>query len=401
MKILVLNGGSSSQKSRLYEIDDTLPATPPEPVWSADADWTHEEGITELTIRAHGQKYSERLETQKRAEVITHMLQTLSQGSNAVIKSLDEIKAVGHRVVHGGPKYSQTVLITPEVEEEIDGLRSFAPLHNPDNLEGIKATEQFLPDIPQFAVFDTAYHRHLPPEARIYPGPYEWYEQGIHRYGFHGISHQYCARRSAQIVKQELADLRIINCHLGNGCSLAAISQGQSIDTTMGFTPLEGLMMGSRSGTIDPSILIYLQREHQYTPDDLEKILNKQSGLKGVSGVSADMRQVQKAAREGNERAKLALNIYIYRLRYFIGAFAAVLNGIDVLTFTGGVGENSAEVRAQVCAGLRFLGLELDQVKNTASPVDEVISEASSSIRVLIVHTEEDWEIAQECWQLL
>jgi acetate kinase len=302
--------------------------------------------------------------------------------------------------VHGGPHYSQSVLITPEVKAEIRRFASFAPLHNPENLSVIETTERILDNIPQVAVFDTAYHSHLLPEAMIYPGPYSWFEQGIRRYGFHGISHQYCARRSAQIVGRDLKSLRIVNCHLGNGCSLAAIRAGQSIDTTMGFSPLEGLMMGTRSGSIDPSILFYLQREHGYSAAQLDQILNKESGLKGISGVSGDMREILHAIKEGNQRAKLALLMYVYRLRYFIGAMIASLAGIDVLTFTGGVGENSPEVRAKTCEAFRFLGLQLDPDKNAASPADQDIATPESAIRVLIVHTEEDWEIARECWHI-
>jgi acetate kinase len=241
----------------------------------------------------------------------------------------------------------------------------------------------------------------MPLHAITYPGPYEWFEQGIRRYGFHGISHQYCAHRSAQIVGRDLASLRLVNCHLGNGCSLAAIQHGRSIDTTMGFTPLEGLMMGTRSGSIDPSILLYLQREKGYDGEQLERVLNKESGLKGVSGVSGDLRQVMQAIEEeDNERAILALDIYIYRFRLFIGMMVAALGGIDVLTFTGGVGENSAIVRARACEGLAYLNLTLNREMNVASPVDQDIADADSSVRVLVVHTEEDWEIARECCRI-
>jgi acetate kinase len=237
-------------------------------------------------------------------------------------------------------------------------------------------------------------------ETVVYPGPYEWFEQGIRRYGFHGISHQYCAERIPQILQRDIANLRIINCHLGNGCSLAAIKHGLSIDTTMGFTPLEGLMMGTRSGTIDPSILTYLQRIHGYTSDELERILNKESGLKGISGISSDLRQIQQAIDEGNQRAKLALDIFIYRLRFFISAMLPALGGLDVLSFTGGIGENSAYVRAAVCAAFEFLNIKLDAAKNTSSPADQDIATTDSAVRVVIVHTEEDWEIAKACWHI-
>ena len=398
MKLLVFNAGSSSQKSRLYEIDQAPTSDAPAPLWSADADWGQHAGQSELKVQARGQTLTKTIATDKRAEIIKQMVQTLWSGETKVIEDLGEIAMVGHRVVHGGPEYQQSVRVTPEVKDVIRHFASFAPLHNPANLEGIEAIEQLRSDIPQVAVFDTAFHKTLPPTETTYPGPYEWVEQGIRRYGFHGISHSYCARRSAELVGRDIATLRIVNCHIGNGTSLAAIQGGKSIDTTMGFTPLEGLMMGGRSGTIDPSIVIYLQRERGYGVDQLEQILNKASGLKGVSGVSSDLRQVLQAIKEGNKQAQLAFDTYIYRLRYFIGAMIVSLGGIDVLTFAGGVGENSSEVRVRTCEGLRFLHCELDQEKNNTASGDEEISTANSAVRILVVHTQEDWEIARECW---
>lgn len=400
MKILILNAGSSTQKSRLYEITNSLPDLPAPPLWEADADWTKNKSTAELKITtAQGQTLQEEVSTASRPVVIEHMLKTLWSGQTQVIGSPSEISIVGHRVVHGGNEYRESVRITPQVKEAIQRLSSFAPLHNPANLEGVEAVERVLGDIPQVAVFDTAFHSQILRESAVYPGPYKWFEHGIRRYGFHGISHQYCAHHTAQILGRDLASLRIINCHLGNGCSLAAIQHGHSIDTTMGFTPLEGLMMGSRSGSVDPSILIYLQREKGYSADALDKILNKDSGLQGISGVSSDMRAIHKAIAGGNERAELALNIYIYRLRFFIGAMLATLGSMDVLTFTGGIGEHDALVRARACAAFGFLNLKLDLEKNAISPADTDIATPDSAVRVLIVHTEEDWEIAKECWQ--
>lgn len=401
MKILVLNAGSSSNKSRLYEIGDTLPATAPTPLWQADADWTKEQGKATLKIStASGQKSEQKVSADSRPQVIQDMLKTLWSGPTQVLQGPQEIALVGHRVVHGGAEYQQSVRITPQVKATIRKLAEFAPLHNPVNLEGIEAVEQVLGDVPQVAAFDTSFHKTLPKETQVYPGPYAWYEQGIRRYGFHGISHHYCTGRIGQILGRDPVTLRIINCHLGNGCSLAAIRNGLSIDTTMGFTPLEGMMMGARSGTVDPSILIYLQREKGYTADTFDQILNKESGLKGISGISNDIRQVQKAINEGNERAQLALDIYIYRLRYFIGALLAPLGGIDVLSFTGGVGENVPSIRAGACTAFGFLNLAIDEQKNAQSPADQDIATAESAVRVVIVHTEEDWQIAKECWQL-
>lgn len=404
MKILVLNAGSSSQKTCLYDMpDDFLPANPPEPVWDGFVDWTHHQGFAEVRVKtAAGAVLKEDLQTTDRPAVVQHLLNTLSQGETKVIAGTNEIAAVGHRVVHGGDKYRERVRITPEVKAAIAQLAVFAPVHNPANLEGIETTEQILgPAVPQFAIFDTAFHAHLPPPAYTYPIPYRYLEQGIRRYGFHGISHQYCAHRAAQLLGQELKDLRLITCHLGNGCSLAAIQNGVSIDTTMGFTPLEGIMMGSRSGSVDPGILIHLLRQGECPVDELDKLLNRASGLQGVSGVSADLRQVMSAIADGNEQAKLALDTYVHRLRAGIGSMLASLGGLDALVFTAGVGENSAPVRAAACQNFAFLGLKLDPDKNNAQPVDQDIATTDSTIRVLVVHTQEDWAIAQECWRVV
>jgi len=401
MKILVLNAGSSSQKSCLYELNDVLPDRPPQPLWEAQIDWNHREGVTELKVEtASGTEQKEEFASDSREAAISRMLETLWQGKTQVINSLTEIDIVGHRVVHGGQDYQQSTLISPDVKEAIARLSVFAPVHNPVNLEGIEALEKILPNRPQVAVFDTAFHAQLPPAAFVYPGPYEWLEDGIRRYGFHGISHQYCARRAAQILNRDLTHLRLITCHLGNGCSLAAIRGGWSVDTTMGFTPLDGLMMGSRSGAIDPGIIIHLLRRSDLTPEKLDNILNRNSGLKGISGVSSDMRQIGEAITQGNERSQLALDIYIHRLRAGIGAMLASLGGLDALIFTAGVGENSAVVRAAACEAFGFLGLKLDGEKNQHSPVDEDIAAVDSAARVLVIHTQEDWEIARECWKL-
>ncbi|MGA7932406.1 MAG: acetate kinase [Kovacikia sp.] len=401
MKILVLNAGSSSQKCCLYEIaDDLLPADPPEPLWEATVDWTHQQGFAEIKVKtAAGEVLKEETPTQDRVKVITHLLETLWQGKTAVMGQPSEISAVGHRVVHGGREYSKTVKITAKVKATIARLATLAPVHNPANLEGIIAIENILGmAVPQFAVFDTAFHSQLPEAAAIYPGPYQWVEQGIRRYGFHGISHRYCAERSAQILHRDLQDLRLIICHLGNGCSLSAVYNGHSIDTTMGFTPLDGLMMGARSGSVDPGILIHLLRQEGYTADQLDQELNKESGLKGISGVSADLRQVMAAIAAGNPQATLALDIYIHRLRSCIGSMLASLGGSDALVFTAGVGENSPIVRARACEAFEFLGLKLDPLQNESHPVDKDIATADSTVRVLVIHTQEDWAIAQACY---
>jgi acetate kinase len=401
VKILVLNAGSSSQKIRLYNIADALPEQAPRPLWQADTEWIAEKGAGQSTITTvSGQSLRVEVPAASRSAVMEQMLKMLWSGATQIIDDPHDIVVVGHRVVQGGPHYQESVLITAQVKDTIRQLSAFAPLHNPINLEDIEAVEHVLPSVPQVATFDTAFHRQMPLKATIYPGPYAWYEQGIHRYGFHGISHQYCARRVAQILGRDLATLRIVNCHLGNGCSLAAIRGGRSIDTTMGFTPLEGLMMGTRSGSIDPSILLYLERQQAETADTLERILNKESGLKGISGISYDMRIVLQASEQGNERARLAIELYVYRLQTFIGSMIAALGGIDVLSFTGGVGENATAIRAATCEAFGFLNLKFDAARNEASPVDQDIATPESSVRILVVHTEEDWEIARECWRL-
>jgi len=378
-----------------------LPDLPPAPLWEADADWSERQGAAEIKITtSHGQSRQEEIQTNSRPEVIEHLLTTLWSGPTQVIAQASDIDMVGHRVVHGGQDYRESTRITPAVKDAIKSLAVLAPSHNPANLEGIEAIERILPSVLQVAVFDTAFHSQMPLPAAVYPGPYEWFEQGIRRYGFHGISHQYCAHRTAQILGKDLKSLRLITCHLGNGCSLAAIQQGCSIDTTMGFTPMEGLMMGSRSGSVDPGILLYLLQQKGYSADQLDNTLNKASGLQGVSGISSDMRQVLHAMAEGNTRAKLAFDIYVHRLRSFIGAMLATLGGVDALVFAGGVGEHSAQVRASACEAFGFLGLKLDLEKNAQSPTDADISTADSAVRVVIVSTQEDWQIAQECWKV-
>jgi acetate kinase len=302
--------------------------------------------------------------------------------------------------VHGGPEYQEPVKITPEVKAAIAKVSAFAPLHNRAELEGMEIVEKLLGRVPQIAVFDTGFHRNMPLAAKVYPGPYEWFENGIHRYGFHGINHQYCAGRAARVLERELNSLKVVSCHLGNGCSLAAIRGGQSIDTTMGFTPLEGLMMGTRSGSVDPGILTYLMRQKGISGQQLDEILNKQSGLLGVSGISGDLREILAAIKKGNARAKLALDIYVHRLQSGIGAMVAVLGGLDALIFTAGVGENSPEVRAATCENFGYLGLKLDPEKNLQSFSDKDIAASDSSVRVLVIHAQEDWAIAQECWKL-
>jgi acetate kinase len=397
MYLLVLNAGSSSQKSSLYRLETELPQQPPEPLWLGHIDWIASD-LGSLTIKSNGVQQQTELANRDRA--LETMLNTLVEGETKVLDRLEQIDLVGHRVVHGGAKYFQPTIIIAEVKSAIADLIPLAPNHNPAHLEGIEAIARILPEVTQIAVFDTAFHSQIPEPAKVYPLPYEWFERGIQRYGFHGISHQYCATKTAQILDKSLDSLKIITCHLGNGCSLAAITNGICIDTTMGFSPLEGLMMGTRCGSIDPEILLYLMREYGLNGDELNQLLTKESGLLGVSGISADMRAIIAACAEGQGRSQLAFDIYIHRLRSSIGAMIASLGGLDVLVFTAGVGENTAKLRAETCEQFAFLGLYLDTDKNNARPINEDIATEDSQVRVLVIHTEEDWAIATQCWQL-
>ena len=400
MKILVLNSGSSSQKSSLYEIGEAVPDDPPVPLWEGKIEWSGEVAQAEVK-NSRGAVQKDTVNVSSREKAVEHLLGTLWDGKTQALTSPAEIDAVGHRVVHGGAKYEEPVRVTAAVKSGIAEASAFAPLHNRAELEGMEIIEKLLGPVPQIAVFDTGFHRKMPQSAAAYPGPYQWFENGIHRYGFHGINHQYCAARAAQLLRRDLNSLKLVTCHLGNGCSLAAIREGLSIDTTMGFTPLEGLMMGTRSGSIDPGILTYLMREGQLRPEAIDDVLNKESGLLGISGISGDMRDILAAMNQGHSRAKLAFDIYVHRLRAGIGSMVAVLGGIDALVFTAGVGENSAEVRDAACKNLDFLGLKLDVLANTQSKCDADIAAPDSAIRVLIIRAQEDWAIARKCWRLM
>ena len=399
MKILVLNSGSSSQKSSLYEFTSSLPQHPPAPAWEGKIEW--DSGHAEMSVRtSSGPRLDSRVEAGSRAAAVEQLLETLWNGKAGVLSAPSEIDVAGHRVVHGGQKFTQPTFITAEVKATIAGMAAFAPLHNRAELEGIEIIAKKIGAIPQVAVFDTSFHSQLPEAAAVYPGPYEWLGRGIRRYGFHGINHQYCAERAAQLLGRPLDSLRLVNCHLGNGCSLAAIEGGRSVDTTMGFTPLDGLMMGTRSGAVDPGILTYLMRQDGLSGQQLDDVLNEKSGLLGISGASSDMREIVGAMKAGHARAKLAFDIFVHRLQSSIGAMIAVLGGLDVLVFTAGIGENSPEVRAGTCAKQDFVGLSLDPAKNAQPAADQDISQPESTVRVLIIRGQEDWAIAKECWRL-
>jgi acetate kinase len=417
MKILVLNSGSSSQKSSLYDLRAPLPALAPNPLWQGEIEWSGDDA--EIKIQTSTSANSkQKLKVSSRAEATRQLLATLWTGAMRVVASAKEINVVGHRVVNGGPDYREPALVDAPVKAAIEAAAAFAPLHNRAELDGMAIIEKEIPGVPQVAVFDTGFHRHLSAAAYVYPGPYEWLAKGIRRYGFHGINHQYCAERATQILQRGARGLRIVSCHLGNGCSLAAIQDGRSVDTTMGFTPLEGLMMGTRSGSVDPGILTYLMRQEKPTGEQLDDLLNKKSGLLGISGFSGDMREIidamknssdAKAQAAGNSkseyattagRAKLAFDIFIHRLRREIGAMIAVLGGLDVLVFTAGIGEKSGEVRVAACEAFGFAGVQLDAAKNTESPADADISTTGSAVRVLIIKAQEDWAIARDCFRI-
>ncbi len=399
MKILVLNSGSSSQKTCLYEIGGTLPDDPQPCLWEGKIEWDGD-GAVALIKNSRGVARQDRVKVSSRAHAVERLLDALWSGGARGVASASEIAVVGHRVVHGGPHHEEPVLITPEVKSAIAAAAEFAPLHNCAELEGMEIIEKLLGPVPQVAVFDTGFHRKMPLVAAVYPGPYEWFEIGIRRYGFHGVNHQYCASRAARLLRRDLNSLRLVTCHLGNGCSLAAISEGHSVDTTMGFTPLEGLMMGTRSGSVDPGILTYLMRQGRLQAEEIDETLNHKSGLLGVSGISGDMREILDSIKQGHPRARLALDIYAHRLQAGIGAMVAALGGIDALVFTAGVGENSPEVRSAACGKLGILGLKLDEAANARPSADQDVATQDSQVRILVIRAREEWAIAEECWKL-
>jgi acetate kinase len=403
VKILVLNSGSSSQKACLFDLGAPLPDDPPEPLWQGKLEWRDQRATLE-TGTSSGAVLKVNVERGERSAATSQLLNELASGKTRVLESLSEIDVVGHRIVNGGRFYNRPTVITPEVKSAIEKMAVFAPLHNRLELDGIALMETLFEKcrgaVAQVAVFDTGFHSGLSDAAAIYPGPYQWVEQGIRKFGFHGINHQYCAGRAGKILGRNLADLKLITCHLGNGCSLAAIRGGKSIDTTMGFTPLEGLMMGTRSGSVDPGILTFLMREKRLDGKALDELLNQKSGLLGISGLSADMREIIAAMKSGNPRAQLAFDIFLHRLRAGVGSMLAALNGVDAVVFTGGIGENSPEVRAETCSHFSFLKLALDTSKNSAKPVDTDIASPESTVRILVIRAQEDWAIARECWKL-
>lgn len=400
MKILVLNSGSSSQKACLYHLTGGLPDLPPTPLWQGEIEWREDRATLRVCVSS-GKSTKQELKREDRSETTKRLLQGLIAGETRVLTHFSDIDVVGHRIVNGGREYSRPVRITAEIKSTIQKMAAFAPLHNRVELEGIELIETECGEIPQVAVFDTGFHSGLSDAAATYPGPYEWVQRGIRKFGFHGINHEYCAGRATQLLGKDPAPLRLVSCHLGNGCSLAAILGGKSVDTTMGFTPLDGLMMGTRSGAVDPGILTYLLRDGQLDSKSLDEILNTKSGLLGISGVSGDLREVVAAMHNGNKRAQLAFDIFLHRLCSSIGSMVVALNGVDGIIFTAGIGENSSEVRAATCSQLSFLGIILDPEKNSVAKPDQDIAAPNSKVHVLVIRAQEDWAIARECWRLL
>jgi acetate kinase len=399
MKILVFNAGSSSQKTCLYEIGTLIPEDALAPLWEGKIEVDGDNAEVRLK-NSRGVRAEETVRVEAESASVGELLVMLWSDKSRSVGAPETVDVVAHRIVNGGPDYRDPVLITPEVKAAIARASSFAPLHNASGLAGIEFAEKRFGGVPQVAVFDTGFHKTLPEAAYVYPGPYEWVAQGIRRFGFHGINHQYCAERAARLLGKVGGSLRLVICHLGNGCSLAAVRNGRSVDTTMGFTPLEGLMMGTRSGSIDPGILTYLM-SRGFTGPQLDELLNKKSGLLGISGVSGDMRDVVREMKGGNLRAKLAFDIFVHRLRASIGAMVAALGGIDALVFTAGIGENSPEVRAAACGHCDYLNIELENDKNAAVSDDQDIARTGSAVRVLVLHAQEDWAIAKGAWKLV
>ncbi len=392
MKILVCNAGSSSLKFSFFESEGELLLA------EGGIDWTTKP--TRLVFRRSGQQeVREELKLQKHSDAAARILDDLQAGPSALLHVIGELQAVGHRVVHGGERYTAAVRITPEVKRVIGELAELAPLHNPVSLDGITAMERVLPRVPQVAAFDTAFHATLSDAARTYPVPQKWTrEWGVRRYGFHGLSHSYCAGRAAEMIGRR--DLRLIIAHLGNGASVSAVRNGICVDTSMGFTPLEGLMMGTRSGTVDPGMLVYLLRRKGLDVNQLDHALNYESGLLGLSGFSSDMREVLSELPD-NPDARLAVEVYVHRIRQTVGAMAATLGGVDALVFTAGVGEHAAAIRQRVCENLNYLGLELDRTANETCQPDADVAMPASAARILVIATREDLTIMRETRQLV
>ncbi len=397
MKILVLNCGSSSVKYKLIDTDTDVTMA--------------EGGVEKIGLedgflkfkKPDGSKEIKQLGLIDHKAAVMAILENLTDPTVGCIKSFDEIDAVGHRVVHGGEKFASSVLITDEVIQQVKDCYDLAPLHNPANITGIEAITALLPDVPQVGVFDTAFHQTMPARSFMYAIPYEYYKNdGVRRYGFHGTSHRYVSQRAAEILGEPIEKLKMVTCHIGNGGSITAVDGGKSIDTSMGLTPTEGLMMGTRTGDIDPGAITYLMTKHGMSAADVQTLINKKSGVAGISGISNDMREIEAAVNAGDPRAKLALDMYELRILKYVGAYAAEMGGLDVIVFTGGVGENQTGVRENVCEPLKFMGVEIDKELNAVTRGTEtIISTPSSRVKVLIVPTDEELTIARDTQEIV
>lgn len=396
MKVLVLNCGSSSIKYQLIqtENEEVLAKGQIERIGMSSAVLTHQPKDKEQ-IRIVGEILDHSI-------AMEYVIAVLLSPNHGVLTNKNEIDAVGHRVVHGGETFSGSVLITDEVLKALKDNIELAPLHNPPNLKGIAAAKEHLPNIPQCGVFDTAFHAQMPPHAFLYGIPFKLYKRyKIRRYGFHGTSHRFVSERAAEIIGKPLEDLKIITAHLGNGGSMAAIKFGKSIDTTMGFTPLEGLLMGTRSGDLDPSIITYVMGKEELSISEVNTMLNKHSGLAGISGESSDMREIEQAVKEGDKKANYAFDVFNYRIKKYVGAYTAAMNGVDALVFTGGIGENSPTVRNAVCSEMDFLGIKLDPELNENPTGEAIISSADSNVKVLRIPTNEELVIAMDTKEIV
>ena len=396
MKILVLNCGSSSIKYKLYDMDDesVLAQGGVERIGLDNA-------FLKLTL-PNGEKKILMHDMPDHKEGVNFVFQQLLSEEYGAIKSLDEIDAVGHRIVQGGDLFEKSCLVNEGVEAGIESLCDLAPVHNAGHLKGIRAVNHLMPKVPQVTVFDNAFHSTMPPHAYLYAVPYELYEKyHVRRYGFHGTSHRYVSHRVAELMGKDIKDLKIITCHIGNGASVAAIKDGKVIDTSMGLTPLAGVMMGSRSGDIDPSAVTYLMNKLNMQPQEMADFLNKKSGVLGITGISSDMRDIESAAEEGNERARLALDMYNYRIKKYIGAYAAAMGGVDAIVWTAGVGENQIGTRLEACADLEFIGVKMDAEANNCRGVERLISTPDSRVQVWVIPTDEEIVIARDTMELV
>lgn len=397
MKILVLNCGSSSIKYALYNMDDKSVMT------SGGAERVGLDGAFVKVKLPNGEKKIVMHDIPEHTEGVKFIFSLLTDPEIGVIKDLNEIDAVGHRMVHGGEKFNKSVVLTDEVLKTFEECIDLAPLHNPANLKGVKAVSELMPGLPQVGVFDTAFHQTMPAHSYLYAIPYELYEKyGVRRYGFHGTSHRYVSKRVCDFLGVNPADKKVITCHIGNGGSIAAVDGGKCVDTSMGLTPLEGLMMGTRSGDIDGGAITFLEKKLGLDADGMSNLLNKKSGVLGITGISSDMREIESANDEGNERAKLALDMYSYRIKKYVGAYAAAMGGCDIIVFTAGVGENQASMREDVCKNMEYMGVKLDVEKNkTIRGEEAIISTPDSKVTVCVIPTDEELMIATDTMNLL